>query len=154
AGATRAALTAVPTCITCFWPTKCWGRRYCRCTMWPSTAGWWLRLAGLSRSDGSRRFARSTLPAGKANFKIPLPLAEHLAGYSVSPLPAGERGKNRTRFQGYMLMHQLLFLLAQQSSDKPPAGPFGDSSNLLLMVGLFAAFYFIILMPMKRREKK
>jgi len=51
-------------------------------------------------------------------------------------------------------MHQLLFLLAQQSSDKPPAGPFGDSSILLLMVGLFAAFYFIILMPMKRREKK
>src|SRR5205807_6355593 len=51
-------------------------------------------------------------------------------------------------------MHQALVLVAQQSSEKPPAGPFGDSSILLLMVGLFAAFYFIILLPMKRREKK
>src|SRR5204863_3427590 len=59
-----------------------------------------------------------------------------------------------TRFRGYIVMHQLLFLLAQQSCEKPPPGPFGDSSILLLMVGLFAAFYFIILLPMKRREKK
>jgi preprotein translocase subunit YajC len=51
-------------------------------------------------------------------------------------------------------MVQLIALVAQQTTDKQSPGPFGDSSVFLLPVAIFAAFYFIVLMPMKRREKK
>ena len=36
--ATPAATSAGPTCIICFWPRRCWGRRCCRCTTSPFTA--------------------------------------------------------------------------------------------------------------------
>ena len=52
-------------------------------------------------------------------------------------------------------MQLLLALLAQQPENKGPSGgPFGDPTLLLLMAGIFIAFYFIVIMPMKRKEKK
>jgi preprotein translocase subunit YajC len=51
-------------------------------------------------------------------------------------------------------MNQLLLVFAQETTEKPSAGPFGDPSILLLMAGIFMAFYFLVIMPMKRREKR
>jgi preprotein translocase subunit YajC len=49
-------------------------------------------------------------------------------------------------------MHHLFAIFAQ--AEKQPTGPFGDSTILILMALVFVAFYFIVIMPMKRREKK
>lgn len=51
-------------------------------------------------------------------------------------------------------MLSLLALVAQETAPKQPSGPFGDASVLILMAGIFMAFYFLVIMPMKRREKK
>ena len=51
-------------------------------------------------------------------------------------------------------MLQLFALLAQQPTDKPAGGLFGDPTMLIMMALIFVAFYFIVIMPMKRREKK
>jgi preprotein translocase subunit YajC len=51
-------------------------------------------------------------------------------------------------------MLQLFALLAQQPETKAPSGPFGDPSLLIMMALIFVAFYLIVIMPMKRREKK
>jgi preprotein translocase subunit YajC len=46
-----------------------------------------------------------------------------------------------------------LVALQDQTDNKQPQG-FGDPTFLVLMAAIFVAFYFIIIMPMKRREKK
>jgi preprotein translocase subunit YajC len=51
-------------------------------------------------------------------------------------------------------MMQLFALLAQTPEKAPPSGPFGDPSLLIMMALIFVAFYLIVIMPMKRREKK
>jgi preprotein translocase subunit YajC len=48
-------------------------------------------------------------------------------------------------------MLQLFALLAQEPK---ATGPFGDATFLILMLLVFAAFYVIMILPMKRREKK
>jgi preprotein translocase subunit YajC len=54
-------------------------------------------------------------------------------------------------------MFNMVHLVAQvaPAPEQPaPQGPFGDPTVLILMAAIFVAFYVIIIMPMKRREKK
>jgi len=51
------------------------------------------------------------------------------------------------------MMHILTALVAQQDQQQAPQG-LGDPTILILIAAIFIAFYFIVIMPMKRREKK
>src|SRR5262249_8627084 len=67
---TRAGILAAPMCITCFWPTRCWGRHFYRCTMSPFIAVSWRTSARpFSRADLSSSLGLA-FPGGGRTFKM------------------------------------------------------------------------------------
>jgi preprotein translocase subunit YajC len=51
-------------------------------------------------------------------------------------------------------VYAVIALFAQEGGGKPAPGPGGDFSPLLLMGLVIAAFYFIVLLPKNRKDKR
>src|SRR5262249_32777044 len=137
--ATRAARSAGRTCIICSRPTRCWGRRCCRCTMSPSTCAWWPRRGGPSPRGATRRSGQVVLPGGGNRPRI---FDSDFCFLRRPPL-CGRHFVGTTMFAW-------LVLLAEGDAQQPPGG--GGLSFLFPMLLIFFVFYFLVLRPMKRQE--
>src|SRR5262249_19287756 len=143
--ATRAGILAAPTCIICLGPTRCWGRRSCRCTTSPSTCGSWPASGRPLKRTASPRSGRPALPAGTRAPRITfLHIWESPTGVTIGS-PRGTHTKT------YTMTYTILWAQNQPA----PGGGGGDFQILLLsMMGIFFFAWIFLIRPARRQEQE